>query len=83
MGKPQNHRRIGFCPDPEPEVKEINQPLKPEIRLCEEYLNVILASFREWFQAENMGGLFNNNHDTHFINKINAARLLYKKGGKR
>lgn len=78
-------RRIGFCQYPEVEIKKSNpQPQEPNWNLCKEYAEAIISSFQEWFQAENNGGLLNQYHDTILINKINAARLLYKnkKGGK-
>lgn len=85
IGKFENRRRIGFCPEPE-EVETSKSTSSQNfsasgIQISSEYLNVILSSFQEWFQTENNGGVFNNNHDTKFLNKINAARLLYKKGG--
>lgn len=72
-------RRIGFCQYPEPEVKKSNsQTQESNLNLCKEYTEAILSSFQEWFQSENAGGLLNQYHDTILLNKINAARLLYK-----
>ena len=74
-------RRIGFCqyPEPETEVKKSNsQTQESNLNLCKEYTEAILSSFQEWFQSENAGGLLNQYHDTILLNKINAARLLYK-----
>lgn len=78
----RTRRPIGFQISPEQDVQIPLSEEKPsiEFKLCPEFMAVIAEAFREWFEIENRGGYFNNNHDGKFLAKINAARLLYRKG---